>query len=48
LDWFEVLLVVPHPSLRLRLAGGREELVSLLEEGLREVTNINYHVFYNT
>ena len=27
------------------LAGGREEMVSLLEEGLREVTNINYHVF---
>ena len=30
------------------LAGGREEMVSLRrggEEGLREVTNINYHVF---
>jgi hypothetical protein len=27
------------------LAGGREEMVSLLEEGLREVTNINYHIF---
>ncbi len=44
-DIFIFLYFVSAPFDMPPLAGGREEMVSLLEEGLREVTNINYHVF---
>jgi hypothetical protein len=44
-DIFIFLYFVSAPFDMPPLAGGREEMVSLLEEGLREVTNINYHIF---
>jgi len=44
-DVFIFYFFFPAPFDTPPSAGGREEMVSLLEEGLREVTNINYHVF---